>query len=215
MDASGKKRGWKPTALKHHVFGVLLNLNPAAPNANTISLFFDGNRASPPMPLPESMKGKVLYPVMSYKNLTLNVNFGPQPAKSLPFVCRMLEDAAQKDVVPLPGPKERATGKTEVLFPIGLPDEGALDWLDQFLQENKQSCYMELSDRSFLDWAQKSGIARNNRTGNDRLWLDTGIRDLDDGAAKRFLQKMMPVLKRGLVIMEVKNNLPRRSGRKR
>ena len=46
----------------------------------------------------------------------------------------------------------------EVLFPVGLPDEGMFDWLDMFLAKNPT--YTELSDRVILDWAHKSGLWR-------------------------------------------------------
>merc|ERR1712070_936164 len=47
------------------VIAVVVNLEADSPNANTVSLFVNGERVSEPQPLPDSMKGKVLYPAVS------------------------------------------------------------------------------------------------------------------------------------------------------
>merc|ERR1712032_124305 len=100
-----------------------------SPNANTVSLFIDGKRATQPQALPEALKGKALFPTVAFKNMTVHANFGPQPLAALPFTCRMINDAAAKDasVVAEAKPKD---GKYEVVFPVGLPDEGTFKWLD-------------------------------------------------------------------------------------
>ena len=103
---------------------ILLNLEEG-PNKNTMSLFVDGVRSSKPMPLPESLCGKVLYPTITYRNISLEVNLGPTPRKPLPFSCHMLAGAAAQDVV-VSG-KAKA-GKKECVFPIGLPDQGKDGW---------------------------------------------------------------------------------------
>merc|ERR1712139_161876 len=54
--------------VKDQVLGILLNLDAATPNANTISFFRDGQRVSDPQPLPETLVGKALYPCITYKN---------------------------------------------------------------------------------------------------------------------------------------------------
>merc|ERR1711879_1109494 len=69
------------------VAAVLVNLDPSSPNVNTISLFVDGVRVSQPQALPDAMKGKVLYPSVTYRNVTLQVNFGAAPLRALPFKC--------------------------------------------------------------------------------------------------------------------------------
>merc|ERR1712226_1078007 len=71
------------------VFCVLLNLDSKSPNFNTVSLFRDGQRVCQPQALPDSLKGKVLYPTINYRNMTLLTNFGPAPWQPLPFTCRM------------------------------------------------------------------------------------------------------------------------------
>merc|ERR1712151_360495 len=77
---------------------LLLNLDSQSRNANTVSLFRDGVRICKPQALPESLTGKTLYPSITYRNVTVHYNFGPCPNAPLPFVCRMVQDAAIKDV---------------------------------------------------------------------------------------------------------------------
>merc|ERR1719203_479014 len=67
---------------RDQVIGVLLNLDPKSPNANTVSLFRDGERISQPQPIPECMRGKALFPHVNFKNVTLQVNFGLTPMTS-------------------------------------------------------------------------------------------------------------------------------------
>merc|ERR1712232_977763 len=117
------------------VMAVVLNLDSSSPNANTVSLFKDGVRASEPQPLPEAMKGKPLFPAVTFRNMTLRPHFGPMPLQPLPFKCRCVGDAAKADAVL--GKLDKADQKCEVLFPVGLPDEGTYDWLDQFLAKNR------------------------------------------------------------------------------
>ena len=50
------------------VMGVLLNLDAKSPNANTLSLFVNGERFGRPQSLPENLKGKPLYPLINFKN---------------------------------------------------------------------------------------------------------------------------------------------------
>jgi hypothetical protein len=136
------------------VTGVLLNLDTKSPNANTISLFKNGVRASEPIPLPESLCGKTLFPHVTFKNLTLQVQFGPSVAHALPFKCPTLQEAASADTVSAKAP---ATGKHEVIFPVGIPDEGTFEWLDSFLASNPQ--YVELSERKIIAWAKKKWLS--------------------------------------------------------
>eukprot|EP00449_Zooxanthella_nutricula_P026642 CAMPEP_0198529256 /NCGR_PEP_ID=MMETSP1462-20131121/25646_1 /TAXON_ID=1333877 /ORGANISM="Brandtodinium nutriculum, Strain RCC3387" /LENGTH=808 /DNA_ID=CAMNT_0044259097 /DNA_START=1 /DNA_END=2423 /DNA_ORIENTATION=+ len=190
------------------VVSVLLNLDSASPNANTVSLFKDGVRASQPQALPEALRGKALYPALTFKNVTVQYNFGPALAP-LPFACRSVSDASVKDAVVTPAPTPPKDGKYEVLFPVCLPDEGAFDWLDMFLQKHPE--YVELSDRAILAWAEKSGLARPKgyaaRSSNDKPEMGFGIGAMDDHSVRRVLQHVAPVQPRHFVVMEVKSNL--------
>merc|ERR1711985_127490 len=99
---------------------------------------------------PEGLKDKVLYPVVTFRNMTIMANFGGFGGmlKSLPFSIRMIQDAAAEDVeaVGLCAPDD---GKYDVVVPVGLPDEGTFDWVDSFLKKNPQ--YTELSSRKLID----------------------------------------------------------------
>merc|ERR1719329_1140068 len=66
------------------VMGLLINLDPKSPNANTVSLYHDGKFASEPQRLPEGLVGQALFPMVTYSNMTLQVNFGLAPLKALP-----------------------------------------------------------------------------------------------------------------------------------
>merc|ERR1712217_378658 len=190
------------------VLAVVVNLDAKGPNANTDSLFCNGVRLSQPQVLPESMRGKELFPVVAFKNMLVHVNFGPQQLTALPFKCRMIGDASQKDATLT---KEEAPkgGKQEVVVPVGLPDEGAFMWLDMWLQKNPG--YAEISDRSLLAWAEKSGLWRRDgfehRACNDKPEMGLGIYNVDDGSVAKAIKSIAPIQNRSYIIMELKGNL--------
>lgn len=210
---SGKKERSSCSMVRHQVYGVLLNLDPKSPNKNTLSLFKDGVRVSQPQSLPEHLHGKALFPTVTFRNATLQLNFGSAPLISLPFKCRLIQDASKDDAEVIKAVKPPKDGKYEVLFPVGLPDEGAFDWLDQFLKDNPE--YSEISDRALLDWARLSGLHRPQgyswRSSNDKPDMGTGLPSMDDLSVKKVLDAVLPVLQRNVVVMEVKGNLLKES----
>mmetsp|Transcript_114697 Transcript_114697/g.370635 ORF Transcript_114697/g.370635 Transcript_114697/m.370635 type:complete len:807 (+) Transcript_114697:76-2496(+) len=192
---------------RDQVVGVLLNLDSASPNAHTVSLFRDGVRVAEPQPLPDCLKGKVLFPAISYKGTSLRVNFAAPPMKDLPFKCLMLQDAAAADCE-VAAPAVPQDGKYEVVFPVGLPDEGTFDAVDQFLM--KHPAHVELSSRAVIEWATKSGCVRKTlgtKGCNDRPETGFGLAQLDDMSVLRMLTSMAPALPRNFVVAEVKGNL--------
>eukprot|EP00930_Biecheleria_cincta_P023397 TRINITY_DN16912_c0_g1_i1.p1 TRINITY_DN16912_c0_g1~~TRINITY_DN16912_c0_g1_i1.p1 ORF type:complete len:871 (-),score=228.44 TRINITY_DN16912_c0_g1_i1:111-2696(-) len=206
-DKSRKKIASKFT--KDQAVAVLLNLDSSSPNANTVSLFVEGVRASDPVPLPESFRGKVLVPTVTYKNVSLEVNLGPTPRVALPFVCRMVADAASDDleILQLTGRKD---GKCEVVFPVGLPEQGYFDWVDQFLEKNPG--YVELSSRKILEWASKSGCHMQRQqaggaSSQDKPEARFGVADLDDWSAQKVISTIAPTLQKNYVVAELKSNL--------
>mmetsp|Transcript_105937 Transcript_105937/g.188413 ORF Transcript_105937/g.188413 Transcript_105937/m.188413 type:complete len:999 (+) Transcript_105937:5-3001(+) len=190
------------------VIGVVLNLDADSANANTISLFKDGQRICDPQRLPEELKGKALFPTVTFKNMNLHANFGPCPYAPLPFKCKMVQEAALEDTeavtYQLP-----ADGKHQVVFPVCLPDEGTFDWLDMFLEKNPH--FAELSERKVVDWAVRSGIFRpkinSSKASNDRLDVTFGMPHIDDGTVKQILQSVATAQQRDVVYMEVRGNL--------
>jgi len=185
---------------------LLVNMDEASPNANTISVFKDGVRVCEPQAIPEKLRGKPLFPTVTYKNVTLQVNFGPAPLAPLPFKCHMVASAASADVDVAEVPKP-ADGKYEVVFPVGLPDQGYFDWVDTFLE--KHPGYVELSDRKILEWASKSGLWRPKTQGqsNDKPDMKFGIPQMDDMSVKRLLSSVAPLACRNFVVPELKANL--------
>merc|ERR1719253_1449584 len=109
-------------------------------------------------------------------------------------------------VAPSTTPKD---GKYEVVFPVGLPDEGTFDWLDGFLA--KHPGYVELSDRTIVEWAQKSGFPKPKvnqwKHSNDKPDVNFGVQALDELSARRVISSVAPLVPRNYVVMEVKGNL--------
>lgn len=181
---------------------LLVNLQEGSPNQNTVSLFVNGARASKPQKIPENMCGKALFPTITYRSISLEVNLGPVPRKALPFSCHMISSATQADSLQSVSKK----GKKECVFPVGLPEQGYFDWLDEFLEKNPG--FVELSDRKLIEWAFKSGLGRPKKGGsNDKPDMTFGNPMLDDGSLKRVMQAIAPALQRSFVIPELKSNL--------
>eukprot|EP00933_Yihiella_yeosuensis_P047864 TRINITY_DN4382_c0_g2_i1.p1 TRINITY_DN4382_c0_g2~~TRINITY_DN4382_c0_g2_i1.p1 ORF type:complete len:991 (+),score=388.33 TRINITY_DN4382_c0_g2_i1:53-2974(+) len=203
-----KKRKPFPLARfdRDQVVAVLLNLDTSSENANTISLFKDGKRITPPQPLPESLHGQTLYPTVTYRNVSVQCNFGPVPIAPLPFTCTMVAEASQKDaeVTVAATPKD---GKYEVLYPVFLPDEGGFDWIELF--KEKHSDYTELSDRAIVEWCQKSGISggRGSNYSNDKPALNFTNQEVADGSIGKMIRTIAPLQQRNYVVMELKSNL--------
>ncbi|CAL1169366.1 unnamed protein product [Cladocopium goreaui] len=109
------------------VVAVVLNLNSASPNAHTISLFKNGKRASQPQALPEILKDKALYPILTFKNalatVTLHYNFGPHTMAPLPFKCRSINEVLQPDVSKKKEHTAHSEGQYEVWPPNGPPQK--------------------------------------------------------------------------------------------
>jgi len=191
---------------RDQVVGLLLNLDSASPNANTVSLFRDGVRVSEPQALPENLQGKPLFPTITYRNVTVQLNNGPEPLADMPFKCRMIQDASASDVELKKVPTD---AKNQVVFPVGMPDTGVFDWVDGFLAKNPS--FTELSDRKILEWASKSGLWRQKgyswRAANDKPEMGFGIPFMDDTSVSRLLTAIAPTLKRNYVLMELQGNL--------
>jgi len=195
---------------KDQVAAFVLNMDK-----RTVTLFLDGKRACEPQPLPEELHGKALFPHIAYRNVSVQVNFGEDPLKPLPFKCRLLQDAAQADTKTAEPSVSGKDGKHEVLFPVAFPDQGTFEWLDGFLASNPQ--YVELSDRKILDWALKSGLARpvasinaatvQGKSSNDKPSFCFGVQPLDDLSLRHIIASVAPLVPRHYVVMEVKENL--------
>jgi len=188
-----------------------LNLDPASPNAYTVSLFRDGARASSPQPLPEHLRGCTLFPHVSFRSITLQVHIGPELEQPLPFACRPVGAAARADTEAAALPAPAADGKFEVLMPVGYPNEGTFDWLDEFLRRTPG--YVELSDRKILEWAAHSGLTRlkgalsSKLSSRDKPDFGFGLPGMDDFSVRRVLLAVAPLVPRNYIIMEVRANL--------
>lgn len=196
-----------PRIVKGDTISLFLNLT-----AHTASLFKNGARVCDPQPLPESLKGKTLYPTVCFQNVSLIVNFGPQLSAPLPFVARSIQEAASADCETIALPADGA--KYQVLFPVGMPDSGAFDWVDQFLEKNPS--FSELSDRKIIEWATSSGLHRQGgkEGSNDSPVYGFNTPAVDGGGVRKMLAALAPTLKRNLVVMELASNLQEESRHK-
>lgn len=191
--------------VKGQTAAVVLNLDAASKNRNTITLYVDGQRACEPQPLPEHLVGQTLFPTITYRNVTLQVNLGPSASTlhKLPFSCRMVGDASEEDVELIP----ETTGKGEVVFPIGLPEHGYFEWVDYFLQ--KHPTFTEISDRKVFLWAEKSGLVKGRcrSSTNDKPEFSSGVQMLDDFTVRKLLSVIAPTAKRNYIIPELMSNM--------
>jgi len=118
----------------------------------------------------------------------------------------MIGAAATADVE-MAKPKT-GTAKPEVVFPVGLPDQGYFQWVDQFMEKNPG--YVELSDRKILEWAAKSGMWTQRGGGggsNDKPEARFGIPSMDDWSVSRVIAAIAPTTPRNFVLPELKANL--------
>merc|ERR1712194_792569 len=91
---------------------------------------------------------------------------GPTPIQPLPFKCRMFQDVtATEAAVTKPAAPAGKDGKYEVLFPVGIPDQGIFQWADMFLEKHPE--YTELSSRSLRDMKRSSGANTGSGNSND------------------------------------------------
>merc|ERR1712232_605762 len=100
---------------------------------------------------------------------------------------------------------EAAETKAEVLFPLGLPDQGIFDWADMHLAEHPK--LTELSERKLVEWAEKSGV-RNRQSwweSQDRPNVKFGISAMDDGSVKKIVNTVAPTMKRDYLVLELDN----------
>merc|ERR1711972_1272080 len=102
---------------------------------------------------------------------------------------------------------EKSPHKNTVsLFPVGIPDQGIFDYVDQFLEENPK--YLELSDRKMLAWAASSGVRGRSSwpVSNDKPGMNLGIQALDDGSAQKTITALLPALNKDVLCLELDGN---------
>lgn len=77
------------------VVGVLVQRSSSP---GSLSLYLNGQRVTDPLPLPDAVKDKAVYPVLMTKGAPVQANFGPSIWRALSYKVRMLADAAKQDV---------------------------------------------------------------------------------------------------------------------
>lgn len=204
-----KARACRPMA-PQKVIGVLLNLNVGSPNANTVSIFLDGQRAGKPQPIPAHLRGRALFPALTFRNLTLAVNFGRKGVqlKPLPFRCRLFAEIAEAHHE-WAGHQQPQDGSLEVVVPVGLPDQGIFDYVDRFIEEHPG--FVELSDRKVAEWCRKSGLSPKGSPSpsdsRDRPDFNFGLPQLDDRSWRETLLMLAQLAGRSCIVPEVRSAL--------
>lgn len=190
--------------------GVVLNLDATTPTANTISIFLNGVRAGDPRTIPEHLLGQALYPTLTFKNVTLQVNLGARGhLRQLPFKCNLLGNMAADDAESS-NVGRPVDGRYSMVVPVGLPEQGLLDYVDHFLEENPE--YTELSERKVKDWFLKSGLwvhkARPGGGSSDKPSLNFGIKDVDNRSVLSFIMaNVVQFAKRNFIVPQIHLNL--------
>jgi hypothetical protein len=186
------------------VIAVLLNLTLEEETGNTVSVFIDGQRAGPPQPLPQHLRGKALYPTVTFKNVKLAVNLGAGLFKTLPFACSTFADIAVKDHESASFQRP-ANDEIRVVVPIGLPDAGVFDFVDRFMEDNPG--YVELSDRAIRSWATASGLKSKEEGCRDDPDFSFGVPALDEKLIRPMLKTLAKLNNRSCVATSIKSNL--------
>ena len=141
---------------------LVVNLDSNSRHFQTVSLFKNGTRINPPEPLPKEIHGKVLYPMVGVRSVSVAVNFGGgarRPAHELPFKVRMWDDAAEEDIVSSPVVPP-ADAVYDLVVPVGVPNEGTFGFLDHALYASEEAStkwYVEISERAAVQWCVDSG----------------------------------------------------------
>jgi len=190
------------------VVGILLNLNKDGPNAGTVSLFLDGERAGQPQAIPPELLGKAFFPTITFMNVTLAVNFGrsKRQLRALPFKCTMFANILKANC-------EQSTlrpskdGSFQVVVPVGLPEQGVFDFVDSFRAERPQ--FEELSDRRLLEWCKESGIEVQEALScsRDRVDFASAPAGLNGESLQPMLKTLALLARRDVIFCEVCSGL--------
>lgn len=187
------------------VITLVLNLRKDTATSNTISVFVNGRRACPPQALPEPLVGQALYPVISFRGLSLKVNLGDCHSK-LPFRCRMFTELGKDDGVPFP----KSVGPPAVLVPVGLPETSFLKSVDELLKETPGA--VEISGRALESWCCRSGLRYTRKhqptVGCEEPDLAFGLVELEKGAWRPAYESLV-LEAQGYqsLVVNVRNNL--------
>jgi len=192
------------------VIGLLINLDPASKAANTLSLFVDGERAGKPQPIPSHLRGKTLFPTITFRGLTLAVNFGHGglQLRPLPFVCTMLGRMAASHCETA---SSHSGSRREVVFPVALPETGFFDCVRRIREAQPE--LVELGEQEVARWCAKSGLKPKRAPGTshslDRPCFAYGHAPLDNKAWRDTLLTRAQLAGRSCLIAELCQNLIR------
>merc|ERR1719247_3664326 len=184
------------------LMAFFVNLDPASEYFNTFSIFKNGRRVVPPQQIPVEMQGKVLFPIIACKSTSCVVNFGStgsRPQHELPFQARMLDDAAAADVTQV---KVSVPSTCEVVMPVGMPDEGTVDYLDLEFYPKQKTPFVELSDRTLVKLLQATGLQ-----GDPARPQTFQVQELLNGRMLAAYTLVASGKPRSYVLMSVKDNL--------
>lgn len=168
------------------VIGLLVNRVEEG-NANSVSLFVNGERNSVAVPLPDSFVNEAAIPTFTVKNSTIQMLTLEKTRATYPFACRSYGMVADKvaesyDIATLE--------EGEVVIPIGNPSK---EWVDKYMADNKEHAVVNLTSGGFQEWATKSSVAAKNQ-------------GRPDAESQKYLEKIMN-MKRRKYLYAFGNNL--------
>lgn len=137
---------------KGDVIGLFLNRTDVG-NAKTVSVFINGARVGEPQAIPDSFDG-ALFPHVSVHGAVLSVNLTKNLVKELPFKCRPIGDASQKDIRLS---EIAALAESEIIVPVGFAKS---EWADNYANERPMENITEISEGSVQRWQEKSGMKK-------------------------------------------------------
>jgi len=168
------------------VIGLLVNRVEEG-NANTVSLFVNGERNSQPVTLPDAFVNEAAIPTFTVKNSTIQMLTLENLRATYPFACRSYGMVADKvaESYDIPTLEEG-----EVVIPIGNPTK---EWVDKYIDSHKDHPVVNLTSGGFQEWATKSSVAAKNQ-------------GRPDAEAQKYIEKIMN-MKRRKYLYAFSNNL--------
>jgi hypothetical protein len=134
----GKLESYGETFDVDDVIGCFLDLES---EEQTISFSKNGQDHGVAFKIPESIKGKALFPHVFTRNVAVSVNFGAEEAAfPPPEGFTLMQEAAEEALVRGPSPPATVTD-TEVVMMVGLPGSGKTSWAHKYCRDNLSKKY--------------------------------------------------------------------------
>jgi len=136
---------------KGDIVGLLINRTTEG-NANTVSVFINGQRQSSPVKIPDTFDGALFPHVQVTRGAIVAVNLTKEVRSKLPFTCRTIADGSQDDIT-----ETNATEVTEaeIIVPLGFH---STEWVESYCAENAGSNFVHITQEYLEQWQLRSGL---------------------------------------------------------